>query len=85
MKFSKQLILRCFPTRESVLFNIDTALQLLDKTKKDDKLEKDRVNLLCQCHQALVKNDINEAALFAIKANYSIMAEAILLHWHAKA
>jgi len=78
-KFSKELILRNFPTKESVLFNLNIGVELA--AVKDSLKDNDRLDFLCDCHTALERKDIKKAADLARRAGYALMAEAITLHW----
>lgn len=74
---SKELTIKCFPHKESVLFNIDLCLQILGATES----EPDRIESLCRVHQSLRDNNILDAIEKTRRAGYILMAQAIALHW----
>ena len=76
---SLELALKCFPHKEAILYNLDVALQL-----KDELVEPDRIQLLCECHEALRDNRYKEAAKLSRQANYECMAIAIEHHFKEK-
>ena len=77
--FSRELILKCFPHKEAVLYNLHVAIELSleHNTLQDD----DRIDILCECHNFLVEKDLIQAVNRANKAGYFLMAAAILEHW----
>ncbi len=77
--FSKELILKAFPHKEAILFNLDVAIEL--SIGKDSLKEEDRIDFLCDCHTAIVNKDIKLAVKLAEQANYRLMARAIQYHW----
>lgn len=78
-KFSKQLILKAFPHKEAVLWNLDVAIEV--SLERDNLKDMDRVDFLCDCHKALMAKDIKKAVELAERADYSLMACAIKHHW----
>ena len=78
-QFSEALTRKCFPTKESILFNLEIALEI--NSDRDGLTDLDRVELLCDCHKSIVKHNYKEAAELSAKAGYKLMAAAILLHW----
>ncbi len=81
-KFSKQTILKAFPHKEAVLWNLDVAITL--SLERDNLKDVDRVDFLCDCHRALQNKDVKKAIELSEKAGYSLMAAAIKEHWDDK-
>lgn len=77
--FTNDIIKKCFPHREAVLFNLDTALTIAYES--ESPAEDERIDKLCKCHSYLRAGDIEKAIEMANAANYLLMAEAIKLHW----
>lgn len=77
--FTNDIIKKCFPHREAVLFNLDTAITIA--YEKESPEEDERIDNLCKCHAYLRAGDIEKAIEMANAANYVLMAEAIKLHW----
>ena len=74
---SQELILKCFPNKECILYNLEIALSIHHAKTE----EPDRVNFLCQCYHFLRNNQINEAIQSAEHAGYRCMARAIQYHY----
>lgn len=70
---TEELILKCFPNKECILYNLDTAVCISE--------ESDRINLLCQCYHSLRNNQIEDAIQFSKMAGYRCMAAAIEYHY----
>lgn len=78
-KFSKELILKAFPHKEAILFNLDVAISL--SVARDNLKDESRIEFLCDCHAALQHKDVKLAIDMAEKAGYQLMAQAIATHW----
>ncbi len=70
---TNKTICKCFPSKESVLYNLDVALTM---SRQDDRIES-----LCMCHQALRENRLDDAVIFAERAGYACMSRAIQKYW----
>lgn len=81
-KFSKQTILKAFPHREAVLWNLDVAIEV--SLDRDSLKDTDRLDFLCDCHAALQHKEVKKAVELAERAGYSLMAAAISHHWVEK-
>lgn len=81
MVFTVEIIKKCFPHKEAVLFNLDTAITIA--YERESHLEDERIDKLCKCHAYLRASDIEKAIECAVLAHYHLMAEAIKLHWGA--
>ncbi len=77
--FSKELILKAFPHKEAILWNLFIALEI--SVQRDTLKDTDRIGFLCDCHMALYHKDIKKAVELSERAGYGLMAEAITLHW----
>jgi len=78
-KFSKQTVLKAFPHKEAILFNLDVAISL--SVERDNLKDESRIDFLCDCHKALQNKDTKLAIDMAEKAGYQLMAQAIATHW----
>ena len=78
-RFSDELVKKNFPTKESILFNLNIAIEL--SVTRDNLQDADRIDFLCDCHTAIVNKDIKLAVKLAEQANYRLMARAIQHHW----
>jgi len=78
-RLSNELVLKCYPHKESILYNLDIAFFL--HNKKRNWIDGDRIETLVKCRQYLQNGNSQEAYKQAKKANYLCMAEAILIHW----
>lgn len=83
MMFSHQLIKKLYPHKETILYNLEVAIQI--NHSRESMTDLDRVDKLCDCHAALVNNKIEEAAELSKAAGYNAMAEAILFHFPSNA
>lgn len=82
MVFSNELILRCFPHKEAILFNLNVAVELA--ASRDSVEDFDRIDHLCKCHEFLRIGSIDKAENSATMAGYRLMAEAIQYHFATK-
>lgn len=78
-KFSKELVLKHFPTKEAIVFNLNIAVELA--AQADTLPDSDRIDFLCDCHRALQVGDVKKAIELSERAGYSLMASAIKTHW----
>jgi hypothetical protein len=79
MTFSKELLFKCFPHRESILYNLNIAIEL--SVARDTFEDTDRIGFLCDCHLALQEGDIKKAQELAALAGYNLMAQGIGELW----
>lgn len=77
--FTTDIIKKCFPHKEAILYNLDVALELA--FAKETVAEDERIDILCSVHAALCANDIPRAAKGARAAGYNLMAAAIEYHY----
>jgi hypothetical protein len=76
LKLSDELVRRCYPNKEAVVYNIDISVVL---SRQVDATE--RIKLLAQCHEALREDRIADAIHLAEISQYYCMSQAIALHW----
>jgi len=77
--FTVDLIKKCFPHKEAILYNLDVAIELAFGAEK--LAEDERIDILCSVHAALCAKDIPRAAKEARAAGYNLMAAAIEYHY----
>ena len=74
---SDEIVRKCFPNRECVIYNLDVAISL----KEYEGDEMNRIHLLCECYQAIRDNNVPEAVRLAKLADYQCMSQAIELYF----
>lgn len=70
-------VLKCFPHKEAILYNLDVAVSLAGQKIG----EEERIDKLVWAYECLRKNDVNGAVQNVTFAGYECMARAIKLHY----
>lgn len=76
---SQELVLKCFPNKECILYNLETALSIAHSKTE----EPDRISLLCKCYHSIRGDEIEDAINFSNLAGYKCMARAIKHYYGA--